>query len=260
MPPRISVTIIAGNEERRIADAIRSAAWADEVLVLDSESGDRTAEVAREAGARVVVEPWRGYGAQKNRAAELASSRWIFSLDADERISPELAAAVAALPEAPGEAAFRVLRRNRFAGRPIRRWPWSWDATLRLYDRERARFSEVAVHESLEVEGAVGELREPLEHFSYEGWEDLLSRQLAYAALGAREARSRGRRPRPGDLWLRPRITFLRHWLGRGYLLSGALGYRLSTAAARMTWTKYVLLREAWERKDEEGAPPGRET
>ncbi len=249
MPPPISVTIIAGNEEGRIADAVRSASWADEVLVLDSESTDRTAEVAEAAGARVVVEPWRGYGAQKNRAAELASHRWIFSLDADERITPELVRAVEALPADPHEAAFRVRRRNRFAGRPIPRWPWSWDTTARLYDRRRARFSEVAVHESLVTEGPVGELRAVLEHFSYDGWEDLLARQLAYAALGAREAFARGRRPRPGDLWLRPRITFLRHWLGRGYLLGGALGYRLSTAAARMTWTKYVLLRERWERR-----------
>ncbi len=249
MPPPISVTIISGNEEERIADAVRSASWAEEVLVLDSESTDRTAEVAEAAGARVVVEPWRGYGAQKNRAAELASHRWIFSLDADERITPELVRAVEALPDDPPEAAFRVRRRNRFAGRPIPRWPWSWDTTVRLYDRRRARFSEVAVHESLETAGPVGELRAVLEHFSYDGWEDLLARQLAYAALGAGEAFARGRRPRPGDLWLRPRITFLRHWLGRGYLLGGALGYRLSTAAARMTWTKYVLLRERWERR-----------
>ncbi len=248
MPPRITVAIIAGNEEKRIADAVRSGAWADEVLVLDSESTDRTADVAAAAGARVEVEPWRGYGAQKNRAAELASHRWIFSLDADERITPELACAVADLPGEPPDAAFRVLRRNHFAGKPIRRWPWSWDTMARLYDRELARFAEVAVHESLETDGPVGKLRGVIEHFSHEGWEDLLERQLAYAILGAREARSRGRRPRPGDLWLRPRTTFLRHWLGRGYLLGGPLGYRLSKAAARMTWTKYVLLRELWEK------------
>ncbi len=249
MPPRITVTIIAGNEEERISDAVRSAAWAGEVLVLDSESTDATVERARAAGARVHVEPWRGYGPQKNRAAELASNDWILSLDADERVTPELAEAIAALPAEPGPAAFRVRRRNRFAGRPIPRWPWSWDLIVRLYDRRRARFSTSAVHESIQADGPVGTIPAPLEHFSYRGWEDMLARQLRYASLGAREAFDRGRRPKAGDLWIRPRVTFLRHWLSRGYLLGGAFGYRLSVAAARMTWTKYVLLRELWERE-----------
>lgn len=248
MPPRISVTIIAGNEEERIAGAVRSAVWADEVLVLDSESTDRTAAVAREAGARVVVEPWRGYGAQKNRAAELARNDWVFSLDADERITPALRDAILALPEEPGPAAYRVRRRNRFAGEPLPRWPWSWDRTVRLYDRRRARFSERPVHESVVTSGGIGELPAPIEHYSYRGWEDLLERQVRYAILGARAAYEAGRRPRPGDLWLRPRVTFLRHWLGRGYLLGGLLGWRLAAAAAHGTWMRYVLLRELWER------------
>ncbi len=250
MPPPITVAIIAGNEEEGIADAVRSGAWADEVLVLDSESTDRTVEIARDAGARVVVEPWRGYGGQKNRAAELARNHWIFSLDADERIGPGLAGAIGALDTDPPEAAFRVRRRNHFAGRPIRRWPWSWDLTVRLYDRRRARFSEVAVHESLEVAGDTGDLGGVMEHFSYEGWEDLLTRQLHYARLGAQEAVARGKQPGFGDLWFRPKTTFFRHWLGRGYLLGGALGWRLSVAAARMTWMKYVLLREYAEKEE----------
>jgi len=247
MSASITVTIIAGNEEDCIVEAVRSGAWADEVLVLDSESSDRTVELARGAGARVVVEPWRGYGAQKNRAAELARNDWVFSLDADERITTELAENIGELDERPSQAAFRVRRRNHFGERPIPRWPWSWDTTVRLYDRRRARFSEVAVHESLDVRGETGDLQGVMEHFSYAGWEDLLSRQLAYARLGARQAVANGKRPRSGDLWMRPKMTFLRHWLGRGYILGGVLGYRLSLAAARMTWMKYVLLRELSE-------------
>ncbi len=241
------MVIIAGEEEDRIAGAVRSAAWADEVLVLDSESADRTAQVARSQGARVVVEPWRGYGAQKNRAAELAAHDWVFSLDADERISPGLAAALQALPEEPGRPAYAVRRRNRFAGRPIPRWPWSWDWTTRLYHRGRAAFSERAVHESLQFQGEPGRLDGILEHYSYRGWEDLLERQERYARLGAEEAVRRGRLPRAGDLWLRPAATFWRHWMGRGYLLGGRLGWRLSVAAARMTRMKYLFLRELWE-------------
>lgn len=244
MPPPISVTIIAGDEEDRIADAVRSAQWAAEVLVLDSESRDATAAVAATAGARVVVEPWRGYGAQKNRAAALAAHPWVLSLDADERVGPGLADAVAALPTAPGHAAYRVRRRNYFAGRAIRHWPWAWDTTVRLYDRRRARFSERAVHEALEVDGTVGALAGVLDHFTYRSWQDYDARQERYVRLGAREAAARGRRPRPGDATLRPAVTFVRHYLLYGYLLGGWLGLRLSLAAARGTRGKYLRLRE----------------
>jgi glycosyltransferase involved in cell wall biosynthesis len=240
----ISVTIIAGNEEDRIADAVRSAAWADEVIVLDSESSDQTADVAAEAGARVVVEPWRGYGAQKNRAAELARNAWVFSLDADERIDPVLAVAASDLPPRPPESAFRVRRRNYMAGRPIIHWPWSWDTTVRLFDRDRARFSEVAVHESLVVTGKIGPLPGMLEHLTYRDWSDYLERQLSYSRLGAEAALARGRRPKIGDLGLRPVATFLRHLVVRGYLLGGRRGWRMSAMAARGTYLKYLLLKD----------------
>ncbi len=243
----ITVAIIAGNEESRIRDAVRSASWATEVLVLDSESSDGTVEAARRAGARVEVEPWRGYGAQKNRAAELAANDWVFSLDADERIDGELAAAMQSLPDRPPVPAFVVRRRNRFEGRPIRRWPWSWDRTVRLYDRRLARFSERSVHEALEVDGTTHELPGILEHFSYRGWDDLHERHVRYARLGAEEAYARDREPRVGDLLLRPAATFWRHWVGRGFLLGGMAGWRLSVAAARMTRMKYEVLRELWE-------------
>ncbi len=244
MMEAVSVAIIAGDEEDRIAAAVASAAWACEVLVLDSESSDRTAEVAAAAGARVVVEGWRGYGPQKNRAAELVSNDWVFSLDADERVTPELAQMIAEISECPDHVAFRVRRRNRFAERPIRHWPWSSDTALRLYDRRRAGFSPSLVHESLVVHGAVGDLTGVIDHYAYRDWADYLQLQIKYARLGAEQAASRGRQPRPGDLTIRPLVTFLRHWLLRGYLLGGGQGWRLSRQAARGTYLKYQNLRE----------------
>jgi len=244
MPPPLTVAIITGNEEGRIADAIRSARWSDEVLILDSESSDGTVEVARAHGARVVVEPWRGFGAQKNRAAELAAHDWVLSLDADERVTSALATAVGDLPEVPSCAAYRVRRRNFFAAMPIRHWPWAWDRTVRLYDRRRARFSEAVVHESLQVDGEVGELQGVLDHYTYRDLDDYLERQQRYARLGAEQIAARGRGPKAGDLALRPLITFLRHYLVRGYLLGGARGLRLSLLAARGTRLKYALLRQ----------------
>lgn len=240
----VSVTIIARDEEDRIGAAVASASWADEVVVLDSGSSDRTTEVAKSAGARVVEEGWRGYGAQKNRAAELAAHDWVLSVDADERVSVDLARSVRTLAADPPESAFRVRRLNHFGGRPIRTWPWAWDRTLRLYDRRRASFDERLVHEALRCEGRVGLLPGVLHHFSYRGWDDYLARQESYARLGAAEAAARGRRPQAGDLTVRPAVTLLRHLLGRGYLVGGVLGFRLSVMAARGTRRKYAILRE----------------
>jgi len=239
----VSVTIIARDEEGRIGAALSSVAWADEVVVVDSGSSDLTVEVARSAGARVVQEGWRGYGAQKNRAAELAAHDWVLSLDADERVGADLALAIQSLADRPAEAAFEVRRSNHFAGRPIRTWPWAWDLTTRLYDRRRGSFDEGMVHESLRPNGRVGRLEGVLHHFSYRGWDDYLARQEHYARLGAEQAMATGRRPRPGDLTLRPAASFLRHYLGRGYLLGGAHGLRLALAAARGTRRRYEILR-----------------
>lgn len=240
----VSVTIIALNEEDRIGAAVASCSWADEVVVLDSGSSDRTVEVAKSAGARVEEEGWRGYGAQKNRAAELAAHDWVLSLDADERVGADLALAIQSLAADPPEAAFEARRLNHFAGRPIRTWPWSWDITTRLYDRRRGSFEERPVHESLRCEGRVGRIPGVLHHFTYRGWDDYRARQEGYARLGAEQAMGTGRRPRPGDLVVRPTVTFLRHYLGRGYLLGGALGLRLALAAARGTRRKYEILRK----------------
>jgi glycosyltransferase involved in cell wall biosynthesis len=239
---RLSVTIIARDEEDRIVGAVQGASWAEEVLVLDSGSSDRTVARAATAGARVVVEPWRGFGAQKNRAAELARHHWILSLDADERPDELLIGACLRLADDPGAVAFRLRRRNWFGDRPIRRWPWSWDRTVRLYDRHRARFNDRVVHESVHADGRIADLDGVLEHHCYRDWPDYRRRRRRYAMLGAEEAAARGRPPRAGDLTVRPAATFLRHWLGRGYLLGGVLGWRLSMAAASGTRLKYRIL------------------
>lgn len=239
---RVTVTVIARDEADRIAEAISSARWATEVVVLDSGSADDTVEVARSAGARVAVEPWRGYGGQKNRAAELAATDWVLSLDADERVTPELAQEIARLPAEPPEAGFRVRRRNHFGGRPLRRWPWAWDRPLRLYDRRRARFGEPAVHEAVVAEGPVGRVRGVVEHLGERSAAEYLARQLTYARLGADRAAREGRRAGPFAPALHGAATLLRLLLLRGELLGGAHGLRHALASARGTALKYRLL------------------
>lgn len=241
MPP-VSVTIICRDEADRIAAAVASAAWADEVVVLDSGSTDGTADLARAAGAVVHVEAWRGYGAQKNRAADLARNRWIFNLDADERIDPRTAAAVQALGDTPACVVYAVRRRNHLGGTPIRRWPWSWDRQRRFYDREATAFSAVPLHESLVFSGTSGHLPGVLDHFTYRDAADHERRLVTYARLWAQQARHEGRAvgafKRAGD----PLLAFLRHYLLRGYALGGRQGWALSRAAARGVALRYRFL------------------
>ncbi|MCP4900935.1 MAG: glycosyltransferase family 2 protein [bacterium] len=241
----ITVTIIACDEEQRIAAAIASAQWADEILVLDSGSSDRTVAIARNAGARVVQTDWPGYGVQKNRAGEMAANRWLFSLDADEQIGDELQTSIRDLPEDPKESAFRVRRRNRVGGKAIRHWPWAWDKTVRLYDRRKARFSEVPVHESLQVDGVVGDLGGLLEHDTYSDWLDCCERQEQYARLSVEAMVEDGRRSRLIDRTARPFATLLRLLVVRGHVLSGITGLRYAWCVARGTFLKYELLRNS---------------
>ncbi len=249
----VSVTIVTRDEADRIAEAVASAAWADEVLVLDSGSTDDTVTRATAAGARVMVEPWRGYGIQKNRAAELARHDWVLSLDADERIDASLAQAIEELGEKPGPAAFRVRRRNRYDGCALRHWPWGWDQPVRLYDRRRARFSERVVHESVHVDGPIGRLHGVVEHLGARSIDEYRRRQECYARLGAEQAAAEGRRARAFDPALHGAAAFVRLWLIRGGLLNGVVGARHAVASARGTALKYRLLRD----RVGSGAAPG---
>ncbi len=240
----VSVTIVARDEADRIAEAVTSAAWADEVLVLDSGSTDDTVARATAAGARVVVEPWRGYGIQKNCAADLALHPWVLSLDADERVDASLARAIEELlDDDHGPAAFRVRRRNCYDGCQLRHWPWGWDEPVRFYDRRRARFSERIVHESVHFEGRAGRLRGMIEHLGARSVEEYRRRQECYARLGAQQAEAEGRRARGFDPALHSTAAFLRVWLIRGGLLNGMVGTRYALASARGTALKYRLLR-----------------
>lgn len=236
----VSVAIITKNEADRLPAALRSVGWADEVVVLDSGSTDGTVAIAGAAGARVAVEPFRGYGPQKDLAASLASHDWILSLDADERVDARLAEAIAALPADPPCAAYGMRRLNRLGGEPLRTWPWAWEIQVRLYDRRRARFGSTPIHESLEVDGPIGRLPGILDHESYRDWNDYDARQQRYAALWA-ESRA-GRPVGRGDLAFRPAAAFLRELLFKGRILSGRLGWTYARRSAQGVRLKYRRL------------------
>jgi glycosyltransferase involved in cell wall biosynthesis len=243
---RLSVCVITANEEERLRPCLESVAWADEIVVVDAESSDKTVVVAREFTDRVLVRPWPGFAAQKNFAIEQATGDWILSLDADEQVTPELRQEIERVLRAGGPAVgYSVPRRNIFWGRWIRHGRLYPDWQLRLFRHGRGRFVDLEVHESVRVEGPVGRLAAPLLHASYRDLSDCLARFDRYATLAAEDLVRRGGRVGPADLWLRPLGRFLSMYvLHRGFL-DGWRGFVLASLYAHYVFVRSV---KAWEK------------
>jgi glycosyltransferase involved in cell wall biosynthesis len=243
--PRVTVTIITLDEAAHIADAIDSAAWADEIIVVDSGSVDDTLSIARARGARTETRAWTGYVDQKNFAASLASHDWIFSLDADERIPPALASEIRALlATEPHRGGYRVPRVTFHLGRWVRTTDFYPDYQTRLYDRRKGRWQGRYVHESVTVDGDTGQLTTELQHYSYRDLTDHLDRINAYTTLAARQMHESGRRASAVDLLFHPPAAFLRNYILRRGFLDGTAGLTLSLVNAYSVLLKFAKL---WE-------------
>jgi glycosyltransferase involved in cell wall biosynthesis len=241
----LSVILIAKNEEASIARALRSVAWADEIVVVDSGSADRTVDIAREFGAKVVVTgDWPGFGPQKNRALDLATGDWVLSLDADEWLTvasaEEIRRAIGA--GATGAAAFRMPRRSSFCGRFMRHSGWWPDYVVRLFRRGSARFSDDSVHERVMVEGAIGTLREPIMHETYVDLEDMLVKMNSYSTLTARSRQQDGKTSGLVQAVSRAVWAFIRTYFLRAGFLDGREGFMLAVATAEGTYYRYLKL------------------
>ena len=239
----VSVTIITLNEAANIRACLASVAWADDVLVIDSGSTDGTADDARALGARVIVRDWPGYSAQKNFAAGEAKHDWILSVDADERVTPELKAEVLRqLAANPGEAGFRVPRVTWHLGRWIRTTDWYPDYQLRLYHRSRASWAPRMVHESVTADGAVGRLAGELQHFAYRDLSHHFATMEKYTTLAADEMRAAGRRAGVFDLTVHPWAAFMRNYVLRRGFLDGSAGFIVSVMNAYYVFLKFAKL------------------
>jgi glycosyltransferase involved in cell wall biosynthesis len=251
--PGVTATIITLNESANLAAALESVRWADEVIVVDAESTDDTVAIARRHTDRVIVRPWPGYIDQKNFAAAQASHDWIFSLDADERVTPALADEIRALVAAgPARAGYRVPRVSRYLGRWIRSTDWYPDYQLRLYDRRRARWAGRYVHESVQAEGEAGRLRADLEHYPYRDVSHHLRTIERYSSLAARQLFEDGRRTGPLRIVLHADAAFLRNYLLRGGITDGAPGLIVSLLNSYYVAMKFVKLWEAGQKKTED--------
>jgi glycosyltransferase involved in cell wall biosynthesis len=243
--PKLSVTVITKNEAADIGNSLESVRFADEVIVVDSHSIDDTVAIARRHTDRVVVRDWAGYIDQKNYAASLAAHDWILSVDADERVTPELAAEVRArLQSDPREAAFRIPRVTWHLGRWIRTTDWYPDYQLRLYDRRSAQWTGGYVHESVTVRGQTGQLRGELQHYAYRDVADHLETIDRYTTLAARQMHEEGRRAGLLQLAGHPPLAFLRNYLAHGGIRDGIPGFVISALNAYYVFLKFAKL---WE-------------
>ena len=241
----LTVVIPTFNEAAQIADCVRGVSWAQEIIVADAGSGDGTADQARAAGATVLTGSWTTIAAQRNAAIAVARHDWILAVDADERVSSELARAVtvAVAKAPPRHQAYAARRRNVYLGRTIRFGGWGSDWVVRLFPRDR-RFVERRVHEHLERQTDVGRLSGYLEHVPYRDLSHHLAKLDRYATWAARDLADRGRRARLTDLLVRPPVRFFRMYVFQLGILDGWHGAVLCVMAAASVFLKYARL---WE-------------
>ncbi len=250
--PGLTATLITLNESANIAASLDSVRWADEIIVVDAESTDDTVAIARRFTPRVIVRPWAGYIEQKNFAASQASHDWIYSLDADERVTPELAAEVKTLLAGePSCAGYRGPRVSCYLGRWIHSTDWYPDYQLRLYDRRRARWIGRYIHESVQVDGDVGALRAELQHIPYRDVSHHLQTIDRYSTLAAKQMFEDGRRAGGLRILLHGFAAFLRNYVLRGGFRDGIVGFIVSGLNTVYVVMKFVKL---WEMAKKQGA------
>ena len=233
MTNKLSIVIITKNEEKFIFDALKSAVFADEVVILDSGSEDQTCNIAKKIGARVEQQSWLGFGAQKNKAVELADNDWVFVLDADERITPELRDEIISTLKNPQFDGYRIARLNNFFGKYIKTCGLYPDYSIRLFNKNKGKFNDVAVHESVQINGRVLSLKNHMIHLAYENIDEFKVKQKRYASL------SHKKRNRLKAL-ISPVWTFFKLYFIKLGFLDGWRGFIIAKLYAQYTFWKYI--------------------
>lgn len=244
----LSVAIIAFNAAAQIGDCLASVSFAKDIVVVDSGSNDGTREIAARHGARVVRQDWLGYGPQKRFAVGQCRHRWVLSIDADERVSPELRKAIERELQNPPMAAYEFPRRNRFMGRWLRHGEGYPDWSLRLFNREQANWSEDLIHEKVVAAGPTGRLAGDLLHESEQGIEDYLAKQNRYTTLQAEAMFAGGKRAGLLKLLVNPAFRFIKFYFFRLGFLDGIPGLVHILIGCFNSFSKYAKLRELQNR------------
>jgi len=241
---KLSVIIITKNEADNIRACLESVAWADEIIVVDSGSSDDTVNISNVLGAQVhVTADWPGFGIQKNRALSYTTGDWVLSLDADERVTPELRSEIeVVLKERHKYAAFRISRLSSFCGRYMQHSGWYPDYVTRLFRNGTAEFSDDLVHESLVVNGPIGKLSNPLLHNTFRDLEELLTKINQYSTAGARMLDEKGKSATLKKAVFHGVWAFFRTYILRAGFLDGREGFMLAVSTAESTYYRYVKL------------------
>jgi glycosyltransferase involved in cell wall biosynthesis len=239
--PRLSVAIITRNEAKNLPACLRSISFADEIVVVDNASSDRTREVAREHGARVLeVADWPGFGPQKNRAIDACAGDWILALDADERVEEPLRAEIEQAVARDAFDVYEMPRRSTYCGRFIRHGGWWPDYVTRLFRRGTARYSDARVHERLVTERPIGRLGAPLTHYSFRSMEQVLAKMNHYSSESARMLAERGSTPGLASAVGHGLAAFLRTYVVKLGFLDGRYGFLLAVSNAEGSYYRYV--------------------
>ena len=243
--PKLSVILITHNEAANIAACLESVAWADEIVVVDSGSSDETPAICRRYTPNVIVtDDWPGFGPQKNRALDRAGGDWVLSIDADERVTPELRAEIEQVLAAPDVEAYEMPRLSSYLGQPMRHGGWWPDHVTRLFRRGSARFSEARVHETLQVNGRTGRLRQHLIHHPFRSLDQVIAKMDSYSTAAAAGMAERGRSAGLSGAVLHGFFAFLRTYVLRAGFLDGRLGFVLAVSNAEGAYYKYLKLAE----------------
>ena len=232
MANKLSIVIITKNEEKFIFDALKSAVFADEVVILDSGSEDQTCNIAKKIGARVEQQAWLGFGAQKNKAVELADNDWVFVLDADERITPELRDEIISTLKNPQFDGYRIARLNNFFGKNIRHCGLYPDYSIRLFNRQKGKFNDVPVHESVQIQGNTDKLKNHMLHLAFDTVEEFSNKQKKYAELSQKDKNLI-------KAFISPIWTFLKIYIIRLGFVEGWRGFIIAKVYAQYTFWKY---------------------
>ncbi|HPM42637.1 MAG TPA: glycosyltransferase family 2 protein [Candidatus Omnitrophota bacterium] len=260
MAGRLSVVIITKNEESNIRDCIQSVIWADEIIVVDSGSSDRTVDICREFTDKVFSKEMRGFGAQKQFGVEKASCEWVLVLDADERVSPELGERLRKiLTEGSGLDGYKIWRKTFYLGRWIRHCGW-YAPVVRFFKKGRGVYDMRYVHESIEISGLIGEIREPILHFSYTSIDQHVNKVMTYSNYDALILYEKGVRITPfNQMWYltaKPLLIFVRKYLFMKGSMDGTRGFLISAFTAFVVFLNYAKLWELQINRDRERSLP----
>lgn len=241
----LSAVIITKNEEHNIERCLTSLQWADEIVVVDSGSTDKTLDICRRFNCTVVETQWLGFGPTKRKAVECASNDWILSIDADEEVTEVLRNTIASILQNPEYKGYRIKRNSFYLGKMIRYSGWGRDYPLRLFNRLSGNFDDSIIHEKVHIDGQVGRIEDPILHHPYTDLSEHIHKMNRYTDLGADQLKHRNRRSTPFGAVVRGMLKFIKMFILQRGFLDGRTGFLLALNSAFGVYLKYL---KRWEK------------